>query len=194
MGLWNSIKSSIKSFLPAEKPRGGEIMKRDFAERAAIARRNADDRNERTAQQGKVLERDLRQLIGEAYQQGYDFVLLLEDLIPKIEKSGTQYNVDVWKEKLQSQVFKRLNNYFALLAKLKLIEKKEAPLKIDNPLADLQKYELYRGPLAAERPAQFAEKVLPFLRSVLMTVKIRQQKLIEGLADIEKIKQQREAA
>lgn len=194
MGLWNSIKMSIKSFLPAEKPRGGEIMKRDFAERVAVAQRNADERSERTAQQGKVLERDLRQLIAEAYQQGYDLVILLEDLIPKIEKSGTQYNVDVWKEKLQSQVFKRLNIYFTLLARLKLIEKKEKPLEIVNPLADLQKYELHRGTLMAERPAQFAVKALPFLRSVLMAVKIRQDKLIVGLAAIEKIKEQREAA
>ncbi len=186
--------SWVKSIFTKEQPRGGEIMKRDFAERAAIAKRNAEEREQRTTQQGKVLERDLRQLIAQAYEQGYDFVLLLEDLIPKIEKSGTQYNVDVWKEKLQSQVFKRLNIYFTLLAKLKLIEKKEAPLKIINPLADLQRYELNKGSLMAERPAQFAEKVLPFLRSVLMAVKIRQQKLIEGLADIEKIKQEREAA
>ena len=190
MGLWDRIKS----IFVAEKPRGGEIMKRDFAERAAIARKNADERSERTTHQGKVLERDLRQLIGEAYQHGYDFVILLEDLIKKIEKSGTQYNVDVWKEKLQTQVFKRLNIYFSLLAKLKLKEKREAPLEISNPSADLQKYELYRGTLMAERPAQFAEKALPFLKSVLMAVKIRQEKLIVGLADIEKIKQLREAA
>ncbi len=191
MGLWDRFKSIFVK----EQPRGGEIMRRDFAERAAIVQKNVEERNQRTVQQGKVLERDLRQLIAEAYQQGYDFVLLLEDLIQKIEKSGgTQYNVDVWKERLQSQVFKRLNSYFTLLAKLKLKEKKEAPLRIDNPMADLQKYELYQGTLMAERPAQFAEKVLPILKSVLMAVKIRQENLIKGLADIEKIKQLREAA
>ncbi len=194
MGLWDRIKSVVKSVIITEKPRGGEIMKRDFAERAAVAKRNAEERNQKTAQQRKVLERDLRQLIGDAYQQGYDFVILLEDLIQKIEKTGTQYNVDLWKERLQSQVFKRLNSYFTLLAQLKLKEKREAPLKFENPLADLQKYELHRGALIAERPAQFAEKALPFLKSVLMAVKIRQEKLIVGLADIEKIKQLREAA
>ncbi len=186
MGLWDRFKSIFVT----EKPRGGEIFRRE----AAHARAVHAEVEQKIVEKKKVLERDLRQIIKEAYEQGYDFVLLLEDFIQKMEKSGTPYNVDVWKEKLQSQVFKRLNSYFLLLAQLKSKEKKEAPLSLGEPTRDLQKYELYRGTLMAERPAQFVESALRFLKAVLLAVKIRQENLIRGVAAIEKIKQLREAA
>ena len=90
-----------------KKEKGLSVYQQDLQRRqAAIPRR----------ENGKALS----VLIKEAYEQGHDLLVVTEDLLKQMQKHVTQYNTDLWKQKMDATVFKWISKYYQSLSLLQL--------------------------------------------------------------------------